>query len=217
MRALAIIIFILQIFVACQVEASDSLAGLPFPKDVSFGMSSIDLQKARPSVRIRDSSGATGMFGAVENIPEKNGVIATYVYHFKDGKLGAIIYNRTSTNILADVETKQLYTKLLAWGETPATMQIARAGQVLTVKHWKNTKSNVEVCLESTTKGTTITFFSPAIFTVEDLFPNVSEQSKQKAILDQLQASSAKLGKETNRGVDRLSSNAPPHCALIGE
>ncbi|MCG2679886.1 MAG: hypothetical protein L6455_07955 [Kiritimatiellae bacterium] len=217
MRTLTIIVFIIQMFAAYQVEASESLADLPFPKDVSFGISPSELQKARPSVRIRDSSGATGMFGAVENISEKNGVIAAYVYHFKEGKLGAIIYNRTSTNMLADVETKRLYTKLLAWGETPATMLTARAGQVLTVKHWKNTKSNVAVCLEATTRGTTITFFSPAIFAVEDLFPNVSEKSKQDAILGQRQTSSANVGKGGNRSVDRLSSDAPPHCALVGE
>jgi len=217
MRIFAVFVFVLQLATARRVEANNSFADLPFPPDVSFGMSSADLQKARPSVKLREGLGGIGMFGAVESIPEENGVIARYVYHFKGGKLGAITYNRTSTNMLTDVATRHVYRKLLASGGAATTMHTARAGQVFTVKRWKDAESGVELCLEATTRSTTITFVSADYFAVEELFPSVTEKDQQATILGKQERSPGRPENQHNCSIDRLSSDAPPHALLIGE
>lgn len=217
MRILATIVFFLSLVVVCRGEPSDLFTDLPFPAGTSFGMSPRDIQKARPVVKFRDGSGGTGMFAAAEIIPQENGVIAGYIYHFKEGKLAAVTYNRALTNMLADAETKRLYMKLLSSKYALDTLQTARMGQVFTVKRWKDAKSRVDVYLEATTRGTTITFVSADIFAVGELFPSVAEKDRQAAILEKQERSFGRAEKEPNRSIDRLSPDAPPQALLIGE
>lgn len=217
MRIITLIVLQLGMSSIGLAQASNFVSDLPFPQGVSFGMNAAELEKIHPMVKYDHESAKLGKFKAYEMCSDNSGIVTGYIYHFTGEKLGAIECGRATTNMLADFETKRWYRTLVVSGGASTNMQIARMGQVFTVKRWKIKNPDMEVCFEATSESTGITFFSTDYFSFEELFPDVSDAEKQAANRRILNAAAGRPDKPRRVLIDRLSTNAPPEAALTGD
>jgi hypothetical protein len=183
---------------------------LHFPEGAEFGMSIPDLKVVRPKMVHGENP---QKYGAFEIESEGNKLSSGFIYHFKDGRLGAVQYTWSSTNMLSDVETKRVYRELSECSTLPVNRKMARGGNVYTVKCWSLLEPEMEVCFEASNKGSAIMFYSTNYFSFRDFFPQESKASEQ--------AYRKKKNSRTEyaeiKGIDRLSTNAPPHAVLKTE
>lgn len=216
MRIKNYIALLIVIAVSSHGDAINVVADLPFPQRVLFGMNIAELEAVRPSILYDHDVDCLGKFGATEVVSMVGGIRSGYIYHFKDGILGAVVYARGSTNMMDDVETKKWYKALVDSGVKVASEQTARGGQVLNVKRWSIQEPKVDIYFTATSDSTGITFISPRYFVFEDFFPAASEAKRQTE--NRKRSNLAAGRKEVKVAViDRLSTNAPPDAALTGE
>lgn len=216
MRITICFIFLLGFVTTSHGESIDVVADLPFPKGISFGMSISELENIRPSIVYDRNAKILGKY----EVAEVDNLAASgrcgYIYHFKDGKLGAVSYGRETPNMLADAETKGWYKNLVKSGGESVSMQTALGGKVFNVKKWSLQDPMMNVYFFATSNSTGITFISPDYFSFEDFFPNASEAVRQSENRKKLNAVAGRRGSKPTL-IDRLSTNAPPEAALVGE
>lgn len=207
-------IFIVVSEISVATEQNTRLLFLP--KDVVFGATITELAQKRPNIQYDKNTDIStiGLFGAIETYFNDEKCEQSYIYHFKKGKLGAVVYTRNQKNMLDDKKTLDIYRALKRTCKRVSKEKISRKNMIFTVEHWYNKKADLNICLEATTAATVLTFFEPNIFNQNELFPSLENRGKQKALTA---GRRQKYSDSINLPIDRLSSDAPETIALDTE
>ena len=183
------------------VAAPEDFYRAHLPEGVKVGMSLEELKKARPRVFDMDMSGfdrpappkppdAPVTMGEVTRTP--HGASASG-YHFKGGKLGAVMGATKLGNKFAAPpveETQPTVNKLLE--ELKANFvfkgqeQIVRSGgldgaALLTAQLWEDKAAGLQLYFVATNQGIEIVIFEPKAFAKVDFFPGPETLEKSKA------------------------------------